>query len=117
LDYFLYSKFHIPNSIFQMYMDPEMQKLAADVAEIRQTVKKIKNHFLREEIYRWFLIILVVVPTVIGFFMVWPMLKGAWGQYQQLLGMGQAASQVNITDLEKNISPDLLKQLEALKNK
>ncbi|HTX86943.1 MAG TPA: hypothetical protein VMC41_02680 [Candidatus Nanoarchaeia archaeon] len=60
-------------------MDEDLKKIleqnSADMAEMKQMVKGIKNHFIRAEIYQWAVVALIVVPSVIALFLLWPMIN------------------------------------------
>jgi hypothetical protein len=76
-------------------MDEDLKKIleqnAADMAEMRKMIKGIKNHFIRAEIYQWFIIFLFIAPVVAGVIMLWPMMKDFSGQYQQIMSSGVGA--------------------------
>ena len=84
-------------------MDEDLKKYLeqnrVDLAEIRQTVRGIKNHFVRQEIYQWVIILAVVVPFVVVTIMLWPTIKGLGLSYQQLLSNGVQG--ITGTDLTK----------------
>jgi hypothetical protein len=89
-----------------------LEKNSQDVADIKKMVRGIKNHFIRREIYQWLVIILFVAPLFIGGFFIWPILKNAVSQYQELLG---GASLENINPASLKITPELINQLKSLK--
>jgi hypothetical protein len=68
-----------------------LEKNSQDVAEIKKMVKGIKNHFIRQEIYQWLIIILFVAPVIIAGFMLWPTLVNLSDQIQQILSNGLGA--------------------------
>lgn len=98
-------------------MDPELKKLADDVAEIRVIVKKIKGHFIREEIYSWLKIFLFIVPLIVGTIYLMPLMEQAIKQYQGLLGFASDTETDDAKPGTINISPEILKQIEALQKK
>ena len=76
-------------------MDEDLKKIleknSQDVEEIKKMVKGIKNHFVRQEIYQWLIIVLIVAPIVIGGFMLWPILVNFSNQIQPILSNGLGA--------------------------
>jgi len=69
-------------------MDEELKRYLeqsrADMAEMKQMVKGIKNHFIRAEIYQWVIVALVVIPSIVAVFLLLPQIN----QYQQILSAG-----------------------------
>lgn len=98
-------------------MDQDLKKMSDDVAEIKITVKKIKNHFIRQEIFSWLKIILLLVPFIIAAIYLMPMIEQAIEQYKNILNLSTGAASINPEDVNKYLNPDILKQLEALQKK
>ena len=105
-------------------MDDELKKLVEitaknseeikkDLAEMKKMVKSIKHHFIRDEIFSFLRFLIIVVPMVVGTIYLMPYLEKALGQYQQLMGFSVDASNntLKMEDLQKLVSPDLIKQL------
>jgi hypothetical protein len=61
-----------------------LEQSRADMAEMKQMVKGIKNHFIRAEIYQWVIVALVVIPSIVAVFLLLPQIN----QYQQILSAG-----------------------------
>jgi len=64
-----------------------LEQSRTDMAEMKQMVKGIKNHFIRAEIYQWVIVALIVIPSIIAVILLWPQI----GQYQQIMQNGIGA--------------------------
>jgi|WetSurMetagenome_2_1015567.scaffolds.fasta_scaffold377346_1 hypothetical protein len=69
-------------------MDEDLKKITQDLAEIKQMVKGIKGHFVRQEIYQWLIVFSFVVPFIVIVILIWPSIKGLSGQYQEIMSNG-----------------------------
>lgn len=111
-------------------MDEEIKKLVEiaaknsedvkkDLVEIKKMVKSIKNHFIRDEIFSFLRFLIIIVPIVVGTIYLMPYLQKALTQYQQLMGFSADASNstLKIEDLQKIVSPEMIKQLESMGQK
>ncbi len=111
-------------------MDDELKKIVEiaaknseetkkDLVEIKKMVKSIRNHFIRDEIYSFVRFLIIVVPLIVGAIYLMPMLNSAMEQYRQLMGLPLEIGNGNIKpeDMQKYVSPDVLKQLESFVQK
>lgn len=64
-----------------------LEQSRADMAEMKQMVRGIKNHFIRAEIYQWLIVAIVVIPSIIGVILLWPQIS----QFQQIMNSGLGA--------------------------
>jgi len=78
-----------------------LEKNSQDIDELKGMVKSIKNYFLWQRIYQIIMILTIVVPIVVAYFLVGPMLKGLLEN-----GLGAITGNVDMN----NLSPELLKQ-------
>ncbi len=92
-----------------------------DLADIKKLVKSIKNHFIRDEIFSFLRLLIIIVPLVIGTLYLMPILEKSMQQYQQLLGfsadIGSGKVDMNnldIGNIQKYLTPEVMKQLESL---
>lgn len=80
--------------------------------------RKINNKLLWAAIFGWFKIILIVVPLILAYIYLQPMLSGVLKQYGSLLGMEQQAGTkpASVESLLNmfNLDPAKQEQLKAL---
>jgi hypothetical protein len=101
-----------------MSIDPEFKKICDDVAEIKAAVKKIKNHFIREEILSWLKIILLLVPFIIVTIYLWPIIQKMLVQYQKFIQSSSniVSGDMQPEDVSEYLTPEILRKLENLQN-
>jgi uncharacterized membrane protein len=101
-----------------MSIDPEFKKICDDVAEIKAAVKKIKNHFIREEILSWLKIILLLVPFIIVTIYLMPIIQKMLVQYQNLFNLSSniVSGDMQPEDVSEYLTPEILRKLENLQN-
>jgi hypothetical protein len=90
------------------------EEIKKDLAEMKKMVKSIKHHFIRDEIFSFLRFLIIVVPMIVGTIYLMPYLQKAMTQYQQLMGFSADASAgtLKIEDLQKLVSPEMMKSLE-----
>jgi hypothetical protein len=97
------------------------EDIKKDLTEIKKMVKSIKNHFIRDEIFSFLRLLIIIVPLVIGAIYLMPIVEKSMQQYQQILGLstdiGSGKVDINNVDIgnvQKYITPEVMKQLENL---
>ena len=77
-------------------MDEEIKKILQQnlelTKEIYRMTKKIKNYITWQKIVSIIYLLLIVVPIVLSFIFLPPLLKGVFDQYKDLLGSGTSES-------------------------
>ena len=78
-------------------MDEEIKKIleqqSQDLTDIKTSLAKIQRHFVWSRVWSIVRILLIVVPLVIGYIMVLPLLQQALSQYQDLTSALNSGSQ------------------------
>ncbi|SRR6056297_302084 len=92
-------------------MDQEIKKLVKKNLELtRETnemIKYIKRYVIIQQIFGVIKIIIIVIPLILGIIYLPPLLKDAFQEYRDLLGLTNSASQI-----EENLSEKDLKNLD-----
>ncbi|MFH1255273.1 MAG: hypothetical protein V1667_02285 [bacterium] len=94
-------------------MDEEIKKMLEQnlklSSEIYKQTKYIKNYVFWAQIAGVVKILLIVVPLVIGIIYLPPLLKGAFDQYKDLLGIQpEAAAGIDLKNFDMNKINSLL---------
>lgn len=80
-------------------IDPELQKMLERQSErlgnMEMQLKKIQRHLLWENIGSWLRIALILVPLIVGYIYLSPLLQKTLTQYQQLLNPSNTSQQFN----------------------
>lgn len=79
--------------------------------EIHKMVKSIKLYVVGQRIWFFIKLIIIIIPIALGAIFLPSILKPLFEQYQQLLGLGESAQQLNNIDLN-SISPSILNMLK-----
>jgi hypothetical protein len=91
-----------------------LEKITKLSEENHAILKSIKRHFAWQKAIGIFYFIIIVGPIIWSIFYLPAILKPIIGQYQDLLGDGTgAAGQINIQDIQKMITPEMLNKLKA----
>jgi len=97
-------------------MDEDLKKLLEENLllnrENHAMLKSIKRHFVWQRVVAIFYFIIIVGPIIWGIFYLPELLKPIIGQYQDLLSNGSSAP-LNIKDIQKMITPEMLNSLKA----
>jgi hypothetical protein len=97
-------------------MDEDLKKILEENLRINrenhEMLIKIKRHFVWQAIIGWFYFIIIVGPIIWGIFYLPALLKPMISQYQNLLGNGSGTG-INLQDLQKSITPDILNKLKS----
>jgi hypothetical protein len=100
-------------------MDEDLKKLLEENLQINKEnnkmLRSIKRHFIWQKIVSIFYFIIIVGPIIWGIFYLPALLKPIIGQYQDLLGGGTGTGQINLQDIQKSITPEMLKQIQGIK--
>ena len=105
-----------------MKAEPSLKELIEKNLKWSQIIyeqnRKINNKLLWAAIFGWFKIILIVVPLILAYIYLQPMLSGVLKQYGSLLGVDQpaGAKPASIESLLNmlNLDPAKQEQLKAL---
>ena len=93
-------------------MDEEIKKLLEKNLELTKEIyamtKKIKGYITFQKIMSLVYIMLIVVPIVLSIIYLPPLLKGAFNQYKDILGI-QPGSDASIKNLLNGVGGDLNK--------
>lgn len=85
-------------------MDQDIKQIldqqSKDLAEIKVSLAKIQRHFVWERVWSIVRILLIVVPLIVGYIMVLPLLQQALAQYQDLTSSLNAGSQPSNDNLQ-----------------
>ncbi len=94
-------------------MDEELKELIKKnnemLEEILAVSKKTKSFIVWQHVSSAFKILIFVVPTILGIIYLPSILESLLAPYQELMNMGDQASQIDPALLEQ-VSPDLLKK-------
>jgi len=87
-------------------MDEDIKKLLEEnlklIQETHQMVKSIKKYIFMQSVWGFLKILIIVVPIILGFIYLSPLLKDAFKQYQNILGLQGA---INLDSLgDENLS-------------
>ncbi|MFH0874224.1 MAG: hypothetical protein V1846_05305 [Candidatus Komeilibacteria bacterium] len=87
-------------------MDEEIKKIldqqSQDLADIKVQLVKIRRHFVWEQVWSVVRILLIVVPLIVAYIVLMPMLQQALAQYQDLsssLKNPAGGNNLNLQDL------------------
>jgi hypothetical protein len=98
-------------------MDDDLKKLLEENLRLNKEnylmLRKIKRHFFWQSIIGWFYFIIIVGPIVWSIFYLPAILKPVISQYQDLLGGASAAGSLNLQDVQKSITPEMLDKLKS----
>ena len=90
-------------------MDEEIKALLKKnlelTEEINKKMEKVNRFIVWQKVFSLLKILIFVVPVILGLIYLPPLLKDVFSQYQELLGFGNKASEINVDQL----SPDLIK--------
>jgi hypothetical protein len=93
-----------------------LEKITKLSEENHAILKSIKRHFLWQRVIGIFYFVLIVGPIIWSIFYLPAILKPMISQYQDLLGNGTGATgQINIQDIQKMITPEMLNKLKLNK--
>lgn len=71
--------------------------------EILKKTKYIKRYVIMSQILGFFKILIIVVPIVLGIIYLPSLLKNAYSQYQELLGVSEKAGAIDVNKLPPEV--------------
>jgi hypothetical protein len=101
-------------------MDEDLKQALEKITKLSEEnhaiLKSIKRHFVWQRVVAIFYFIIIVGPIIWSIFYLPALLKPVIAQYQDLLGnTSGAAGQINIQDIQKMITPEMLNKLKLSK--
>jgi len=104
---------------YMKFMEEDLKKLLEENLRLNQEnhqmLKSIKRHFVWQAIVSVFYFIIIVGPIIVGIIYLPSLLGPVISQYQDLLGGGTGSGQINLQNIQKNLTPEMLNQLKPNK--
>ena len=94
-------------------MDEEIKKLLQENLEMNKKIykicRKLNNYMVWSQVYSFLKILIIVVPLILGYYYLMPLIKNAFTPYNELLG-GSSQDSLNqmLQNGLKNINPQNL---------
>ena len=86
--------------------------------EILKLTRKINNHIKWSRVFSFFKLLIIVIPLVLGYLYLQPMINELLSFYQDLLGLKSNVESSNLNNIDLNkidlnkLSPDVLNQIK-----
>lgn len=97
-------------------MDEEIKKLIKKnlelTQEIYEMVKSIKRYVIWQRIFTSLKILIILVPIILGIIYLPPIIKDAFKQYRELIGVTTNPIDVSVEELKSMLTPDVLNKLK-----
>ena len=76
--------------------------------EILKNSKKMNHFIISQQVFGFLKLLVIIVPLVLGYLYLTPLLKDALAQYQEILSMTEEAK--SMSDQLEKVNPDILKK-------